>query len=118
MKRGSGWPIAVTAILGATVGANIWVAVIASDDPSFSVEHDYYRKAVQWDSTMVQARENQRLGWRLAPTLTPIIGHDGSTLTVSLTDGSGAPIRDVTIDVTAFFNARADSVVHAELREA
>lgn len=118
MKRGLGWPIAVAAILGATVGANIWVAVIASDDPSFSVEHDYYKKAVQWDSTMVQARENERLGWRIEPTLTPIVGRNGSTLTVSLTDGSGAPIRDAKIGVTAFFNARADSVVHAELREA
>ena len=41
MKRGIGWPIAVTAILGATVAANIWVAVIANDDPSFAVEHDF-----------------------------------------------------------------------------
>lgn len=117
MKRGLAWPIAVTAILGATVGANIWVAVIASDDPSFAIEHDYYRKAVQWDSTMLQARENERLGWRLEPKLGPIGGRDGSTLTVLLTDGSGVPIRDATIDVTAFFNARADSVLRAELHE-
>lgn len=117
MKRGLGWPIAVTAILGATVGANIWVAVIANDDPSFAVEHDYYRKAVQWDSTMLQGRENERLGWRLEPTLAPFGRRDGSALSVTLTDGSGAPIRDARIEVTAFFNARADSVVHAELRE-
>ena len=118
MKRGIGWPIAVTAILGATVAANIWVAVIANDDPSFAVEHDYYRKAVQWDSTMVQARENEQLGWRIEPKLAPMGGRDGSTLSVTLTDGSGAPIRDAKIDVAAFFNARADSVVHAELRAA
>ena len=115
MKRGIGWPIAVTAILGATVGANIWVAVIANDDPSFAIEHDYYRKAVQWDSVMAQARENERLGWRLQPRLTPIGAREGSTLSVTLTDGSGAPIRDAKIDVTAFYNARADSVVRAEL---
>ena len=117
MKRGLGWPIGVAVILGATVGANIWVAVIASDDPSFAIEHDYYRKAVQWDSTMAQARENKRLGWRIEPRLAPIGGRDGSTLSVILTDGSGAPIRDAKIDVTAFFNARADSVVHADLRD-
>ena len=118
MKRGLGWPIAVMTILGATVGANIWVAVIASDDPSFAIEHDYYRKAVQWDSAMAQAKENERLGWRIEPTLAPIDAGNGSTLSVSLTDGSGAPIRDAKIDVVAFFNARADSVVRAELRDA
>jgi len=117
MKRGIGWPIAVTAILGATVAANIWVAVIANDDPSFAVEHDYYRKAVQWDSTMMQARENERLGWRIEPKFGPVGARDGSTLSVTLTDSTRAPIRDAKIDVTAFFNARADSVFHAELRD-
>lgn len=117
MKRGLGWPIAVTVILGATVAVNVWVAVIANDDPSFAVEHDYYRKAVEWDSTMAQARENARLGWRIEPRLGPIGRKDGSALSVTLTDGSGAPIRDAKIDVTAFFNARADSVLRAELRD-
>ena len=124
MKRGLGWPIAVIAILGATVGANIWVAVIASDDPSFAVEHDYYKKAVQWDSTMAQARENARLGWRIEPRLEPIGGH-GSTLSVTLTDESGAPIRDAKIDVRAFLQcprrqrvARGAARSRIELRRA
>jgi nitrogen fixation protein FixH len=116
MKRGWGWPVGVATILAATVGVNIWVAVIAGDDPSFSVEPDYYRKAVQWDSTMAQARENERLGWRVEPRISPI-GRSVSTLSVTLTDGTGLPIRNAKIDVTAFFNARADSVVRVELHD-
>ena len=49
MKRGGWWPIAITGVLAATVAANIWVAKIASDDPSFAIEQDYYRKAITWD---------------------------------------------------------------------
>ena len=56
MKRGLWWPIAVAAILATTVAANIWVMMIANDDPSFAIEPDYYRKALAWDTTLAQSR--------------------------------------------------------------
>ena len=68
MKRGSWWPIGITAVLATTVAANVWVATIASDDPSFAIEPDYYAKAIAWDSTLAQARTNATLGWRLTPS--------------------------------------------------
>ena len=52
MKRGMGWPIGIVAILLAGVVGNLAVIVITKDDPSFSVEPDYYRKAVDWDERM------------------------------------------------------------------
>ncbi len=115
MKRGAGWPIAVMAILATTVGVDVCMAVIAGDDPSFSVEQDYYKKAIGWDSTMAQARENQRLGWRLQPRLGAMSSNNGARLDVVLVDSVGAPIRDATVRVSAFYNARASAIVHATL---
>src|SRR5512132_576579 len=100
MKRGLAWPIGMATILALTVGATIWVAVIANDDPSFAIEPDYYRKAIGWDSTMVQMRENARLRWHIQPVLDPFT-RSGATLRLRLSDDSGAPIRDAKIRVAA-----------------
>ena len=115
MKRGFGWPLGVIAILTATVGLNIWVFRVANDDPSFAIEPDYYQKAVNWDSTMAQQRENLALGWHLAPTLGAFTPHDGARLQVTLTDASGAAIGDATVKVAAFFNARANDIIDTTL---
>ena len=116
MKRGAWWPIGVSAILAATVGANVWLAVVAGSDPSFSIEPNYYEKAVAWDSTMAQARENQRLGWRIEPRLGELSANRDTRLDVQLVDSAGAPIRDATVSVAAFFNARASHILHATLK--
>lgn len=115
MKRGAWWPIGITALLATTVAANIWVAVIASNDPSFAIEPDYYRKAVAWDSTLEQARRNAQTGWRIAPRLGRITERGESRLTATLTDSGGAPISGATIRVAAIAVARASRVVEATL---
>jgi nitrogen fixation protein FixH len=115
VKRGIGWPIGVAAVLALTVGVNIWVAVIAGDDPSFSVEQDYYNKAVQWDSTLAQQRVNERLGWRLVPALGAVTRGAATPLNVRLVDSSGAAIGDATVRVSAFYNARAGTVLQVTL---
>lgn len=114
MKRATLWPLGVTAVLTIFVGANIALYRVAGDDPSFAVEPDYYAKAVNWDSTMAQERRNQALGWRLAPTLGPIVDRS-AVLRVSLTDSTGATIGDATVNVAALFNARANDIVHSTL---
>ena len=116
MKRGLGWPIGMATILALTVGANIWVAVIANDDPSFAIEPDYYRKAIGWDSTMVQMRENARLRWHIQPVLDPFTPSGGAKLRLRLSDDSGTPIRDATIRVAALFNARAGRILEGTMR--
>ena len=117
MKRGLGWPIGVATILALTVAANIWVAFVAGDDPSFSIEQDYYTKAVQWDSTLARAQESARLGWRLAPMLGEMTS-DGARLRVQLVDSTGAPVEGAQVKVAAFFNARADRIIQATLTPA
>ena len=56
-------------MLALTVGANFWLYVAANDDRGIAIEPDYYQKAVAWDSSMAQARENRRSGWRVTPSL-------------------------------------------------
>ena len=115
MKRGWGWPVGVSAILVATMGLNVWVYRVANDDPSFAVEPDYYQKAVDWDSTLAQRRQNLVLGWHLSPRLEAFTPNGGALLQVTLTDASGAPIRDATVRVAAFFNARANDIIDSTL---
>jgi nitrogen fixation protein FixH len=114
MKRGLGWPIGITVILAATVAVNIWIAVVANDDPSFSIEPDYYKKAVDWDSTLARSAASIRLGWRLAPTLGEMTSK-GARLHVALVDSAGVPVQGAHVKVAAFFNARADNIIQATL---
>jgi len=115
LKRGSWWPIGIAGVLATTVAANLWVATIASDDPSFAIERDYYKKAIAWDSTLAQARTNARLGWRLTPTFGPIGPHGRALLRARLTDSTGASIPGASVRVSALQIARANDVYEATL---
>lgn len=114
MKRATRWPLAITAVLTVFVAVNVALFRVAGDDPSFAVEPDYYARAVNWDSTMAQARRNHTLGWRLAPSLGPV-SNASAVLRVSLTDSTGNPIEGATVRVAALFNARASAVIHSTL---
>jgi nitrogen fixation protein FixH len=114
MKRGLGWPVGMGVILALTVAANVGMIMLARGDPSFAVEPDYYRKAVQWDDAMAQERANAALGWRLVPSLTLAAGAP-ARLVVQLADAAGAPLAGATLTVQAMHNARAAEVFEATL---
>lgn len=107
-RRGLAWPTAVAIVLALTIAGNFWVLHLATRDPSFAVEPDYYQRAIAWDSTMAEAREDVRLGWSLHATLTP--GDSVLHLGVDVADAAGTPLADLTIAVTATHNARASDV--------
>jgi hypothetical protein len=108
-SKGAWWPVAIIGVLAVTVGANGYLLYRAgqSDAP---MEHDYYLKAVAWDSTMAQAKRNSGLGWRVAATLQP----DGR-LTARITDQAGEAIHGAAVRVEGFAIARADGDVAATL---
>jgi nitrogen fixation protein FixH len=110
VKRGTWWPIGITAILGITVAGNIWVMRIANDDPSMVVESDYYRKAIRWDDEMAQARRNVALRWTLTPSLSPVGPSQRAELRVALTDSTGAPLPGARVTLEAFAVARSANV--------
>ena len=116
MKRGIAWPVAVAGILGLTVAANVWLIRIASGDPSFAVEENYYDKGVRWDEEMAQRARNAELGWRLLATLSPIERGRGAGLRVSLNDSLVTPVSDASVVVWAVHVARASQPVDVTLR--
>ncbi len=110
------WPYVPVVLLTTMIGGLLVLARIASDDPSFAVERDYYAKAVAWDATREQERQNERLGWRL--DVETLRGGPGRVeLVARLVDQSGAEIERAELEVEAFHNARAAHVLVARLTE-
>lgn len=117
MKKGMGWPIGIVAILLASVAGNIAVIMITRDDPSFSVEPDYYRKAVEWDSTAARQVRSDALQWRVAARVEAGAG-DQAQLTLDLTDAQGAIVHDATLRGSLLHIARADDVQQVSFTQA
>ena len=55
------------------------------------------------------------LGWHLSPELAAYTPRGGALLQITLRDASGVEIRDATVKVAAFFNARANDVIDTTL---
>lgn len=118
MKNGRAWPWALGLVLAVTVVGNIWVMRVASGDPSFVIEPDYYQKAVDWDSTMARSARSAALGWTLTARLAPASADGNVTLTAQLRDAGGEPVTGAVVTVEATHNARAANILAAELTPA
>ena len=116
MKRGTAWPVAVGVILGTCVAANLWLLRLASGDPSFAIEENYYQRALHWDDELAQRRHNAALGWQLSPALSPISANSGAELRLTLRDATGKPLEGAAVTVRALHNARAGEPLDAELQ--
>ena len=118
MKPEVRWPLFIVGLLALQILFGIFFVWRATSDPSFAVEEDYYRKAVNWEETQAQRSRNQALGWsvdeRLVPP--PVLGGK-PTLEVTLTDAEGQPISGATVEVETFHNVRASAVLRAVLVE-
>ncbi|MEO7360637.1 MAG: FixH family protein [Gemmatimonadaceae bacterium] len=115
MKPGMGWPIGIACILATTVIGNLVVMRIANDDPSFAIESNYYQKAVAFDSTMDLERKSEKLGWTANAAFESDVA--ATRVLITLRDAQQQPVTGATVAVDAVFNARANDVVHADLRE-
>jgi nitrogen fixation protein FixH len=116
MTKGMGWPIGVALILATTVAANIGVIVFTRDDPSFSVEPDYYRKAVEWDSLQAAEDRSDALAWHVAAHVAPQDG-GASELRLDLTDMNGQPVRNASLSGELLHIARANDVQQVQFSE-
>lgn len=107
-KRGVFWMLVPVALLTAsTVGLGI-MASIATHDPGFSLEKDYYARAVSWDTEQAQRAENVRLGWHVAVALEP--GRGFAEVVARVSSATGAPLPGANVRAEAFANARAGDV--------
>jgi len=90
-RRFQPWPIAIVTVLLAQMLFGVWMARLASSDPHFAVEPDYYARAVNWDETMSQSRRDRALGWRVNATIVRA-SPDSTVLRIAITDSTGAPV--------------------------
>jgi nitrogen fixation protein FixH len=115
-RAGWHWPVALVGLLAAGVIFDVAFLVVAARDPSFAVERDYYRKALDWDRTMAQDARNAELGWQAAAVLSPApapVGH--SRLAVTVVDRAGKPVERAAVAAELFHNARSARVLEAAL---
>ena len=116
IRRAWLWPAGLVALLVGSAAANIAFMLVATGDPSFAVERNYYQKALSWDETMAQAQRNVALGWTVAAGLSPAEGGRGQMrLSANVTDRDGTALDGATLSVEAFHNARAGQVREAVL---
>jgi len=101
LKDGRWFPIMLVALLLVSVGANVYLIIRATSDPSFAVEPNYYQKAVDWDQIQEERSRSEALGWKVD------VKAKHTELRVQLTDRRGEPIDGAVVEVEAFHNARA-----------
>ncbi len=102
MKAASAWPVAIVAVLGVTVIANIGLLWQANAPGSDDIEPNYYRRALAWDSTQAARGRSATLGWH----------SDASFVTrphtvgvhVALSDSLGAALSGAKVGVVGVHN--------------
>ncbi len=111
------WALLPVVLLGSSVLGLVAIVVLFVNDPSVSLEDDYYRKAVNWDQHQAEALRSRQLGYRV--TLTTRVSPDGRTFSVNVAaaDRTGAPLSGAHLSLDAFPNARAGTTVHKALIE-
>jgi nitrogen fixation protein FixH len=96
------WPWFVVALLVATAGGQGVILYAATHDPTFAVEPDYYKKAVDFDSTIQLQRGNLTLGW--TATARGTASPDTIVVQLTLADRVGAPVAGAHVAGVAIHN--------------
>jgi nitrogen fixation protein FixH len=110
------WPWVPAGLLACMLAGLGSMAVIATRDPGFALERDYYAKAVTYDRVIAQRAENARLGWSAQADVGRASSRDGTELVVRLKDAAG-PATGARVRIEALRNASAGRVLEAELTE-
>jgi nitrogen fixation protein FixH len=122
-KRGWYWPWLLGLGMSGIVGVNVVMLFVANSDANgVVVEPDYYRKAVQWDSTMAHRAASDLLGWKVSVALSADEAAPGSasraaTLHVTLVDSAGAGVAGAAVQAVLIHNADAGRPLELALRD-
>ncbi len=107
------WPGMIFVLLAANVAIVSLMIYAATSDRSFSVEPDYYRKAVEWDDRVAQRERNAALGWSVqVASAAP-----GAPIAARLSDHDSQPIGGAQVEVVAFHNAHSSNRLQTLLEE-
>ncbi len=84
----------------------ITMMCIATSDPTFAVEPNYYEKALAWDATAAQNHTNQRLAWRTEMAASASSSGKGE-FAVRLTNSDSTPLDGAKVRAELFANTNA-----------
>lgn len=116
IKPAAIWPLAIVAVLGVTVVANVWLWRAANEPGASALEPDYYARAVAWDSTQAERARSAALGWRAEASF--VRSADGApALRVRLVDRAGAPVAGARVEVVGVHNLESEHPTHWALAE-
>jgi hypothetical protein len=104
-STGTFWALVPVALLLASLFGVGTLSLIASRDPSFALEKNYYARAVSWEAQQAEWAENARLGYHVELDLPA--RSERPELKLRVTDGALAPLRGASVRVEAFANARS-----------
>ena len=100
------WPRIIVGLLVGHTALMITFVVIATRDTSFSVDPDYYGKAIHWDESQARERASAALGWHADLRSEETADANGlRTVTLELTDAAGLPIAGAAVEASYFHHA-------------
>jgi nitrogen fixation protein FixH len=115
--KGRAWPFLLAGLLLFGVGVNVAFLLVATGDPSFAVEEDYYGRALRWDETAREASRNAELGWSVDLEPQPSSKGPGWTdLRLRVVDRDGAPVSGAIVSLEAFHHARSGDRLSVDLQ--
>jgi nitrogen fixation protein FixH len=116
VKKGAVWPYLIAGALALHVVVSLIVVFVATSDPSYAVEENYYQKALAWDDKREQDRTNDALGWHVDFSVNPPERRgDQPTLEVCIRDEADLPLNEAAVSVETFHNSRGGDILHARL---
>jgi nitrogen fixation protein FixH len=111
------WPMIIVGLLVGHTALMIAFVCIATRDKSFSVDPDYYGKAVHWDQSQAEQRASDALGWQATIRPEEVVDEKGErTVVFELTDANGAAVSAMAIDAVYFHHAHGNEVRKATFK--
>lgn len=106
--RGSGifWMLVPVALLVTSVSGWLFMVSLALDDPGFSLEADYYKKAANYDEVIAQRAANTQLGWQVDLVEFASLPQGAARLQIRLTDDQKRGVNDLSVSAEGFPTAR------------
>jgi nitrogen fixation protein FixH len=104
------WPLIVVALLVGQVVLLVVTALLATRDPTFAVEPNYYQQGLHWNDAAAQRRENAELGWTATLALGDRLGTLGERdVSLTLVNRDGTPLDGAKVEIVAFSHAQASA---------
>ncbi len=114
------WPFPglVFVLIGLSLTMGVITVTLATNDPSFGLEEDYFAKAVAWDETAAQIQTNKDLGWNADVDLSESVDGKGErSVMVLITDQQGNAVEGASVEAFAYHNARRSATYSFDLVE-